>query len=68
MMQDDALRASSYVDASRLLDSIETLAHFGAGEDGGVDRPALSPTDIHARRHLIERAITLGCTVRTDAC
>jgi N-carbamoyl-L-amino-acid hydrolase len=68
MMLDDALKASSCVDASRLLDSIEALARFGSREDGGVDRAALSPTDINARRHLIERAVALGCTVRTDAC
>jgi N-carbamoyl-L-amino-acid hydrolase len=68
MISNDALKAASYIDASRLLESIETLARFGAREDGGVDRPALSPIDIEARRFLIERAIALGCTVRTDAC
>jgi N-carbamoyl-L-amino-acid hydrolase len=67
-MQDNALEASAHIDASRLLESIETLARFGARDDGGVNRPALSPADIDARRHLIERAIALGCTVRADAC
>jgi N-carbamoyl-L-amino-acid hydrolase len=68
MMQDDALKAASDINATRLLESIQTLARFGARDDGGVDRPALSPVDIEARRHLIDRARALGCTVRTDAC
>jgi N-carbamoyl-L-amino-acid hydrolase len=67
-MNDDALKAASHVDPSRLLASIATLARFGARADGGVDRPALSPIDLEARAHLIERAIALGCTVHTDAC
>ncbi|SAL55738.1 allantoate amidohydrolase [Caballeronia sordidicola] len=67
-MQDDALSTASSVNAARLLDSIQTLARFGAREDGGVDRPALSSIDIDARRHLIDRALALGCSVRTDAC
>jgi len=67
-MLDDALKTASHINASRLLESIETLARFGAREDGGVDRPALSSTDIEARRFLIDRAAALGCTVRTDAC
>ncbi len=45
-MQDDALNTASSVNAARLLDSIQTLARFGAREDGGVDRPALSSMDI----------------------
>ncbi|WP_404608108.1 M20 family metallo-hydrolase [Caballeronia udeis] len=67
-MVDDALKAAAHINASRLLESVETLARFGAREDGGVDRPALSPIDIGARRFLIDRAAALGCTVRTDAC
>jgi N-carbamoyl-L-amino-acid hydrolase len=64
----DALLASSRVDSARVLESIDTLAGFGARPDGGVDRPALSALDRHARRHLLARALALGCTVRTDAC
>ncbi|SAL35563.1 allantoate amidohydrolase [Caballeronia udeis] len=67
-MLDGAFKTASHIDASRLLESIETLARFGARADGGVDRPALSPADIEARRFLIDRAAALGCTVRTDAC
>ncbi|OTP75680.1 M20 family metallo-hydrolase [Caballeronia sordidicola] len=68
MIQDDALKTACSINATRLLESIQTLARFGARDDGGVDRPALSTIDIEARRHLVERAIALGCTVRTDAC
>ncbi|TDV03520.1 M20 family metallo-hydrolase [Paraburkholderia caballeronis] len=64
----DAWRASEHVDADRLLASVDTLASFGARGDGGVDRPALSAVDLDARRHLIDRARALGCTVSTDAC
>jgi acetylornithine deacetylase/succinyl-diaminopimelate desuccinylase-like protein len=63
-----ARAASAHVDSSRLLGAIEALAAFGARSDGGVDRPALSPLDIDARRHLIDRAHALGCTVTTDGC
>ena len=68
MILNAPLKAASCIDASRLLESIETLARFGAREDGGVNRPALSPIDLEARRFLIDRATRLGCTVRTDAC
>ncbi|HEY3599150.1 MAG TPA: M20 family metallo-hydrolase [Paraburkholderia sp.] len=63
-----AMRAAAHVDAARVIASIDTLARFGARDDGGVDRPTLSTLDIAARRHLIERAHALGCTVTTDAC
>jgi N-carbamoyl-L-amino-acid hydrolase len=66
---DEAARlASGHVSPARLLASIEALAAFGTRPDGGVDRPALSANDFKARRHLIERAYALGCTVTTDAC
>jgi beta-ureidopropionase / N-carbamoyl-L-amino-acid hydrolase len=64
----DALRVSQRVNETRLIASIEALAAYGARDDGGVDRPALSATDFDARRHVIARAHALGCTVSTDAC
>ncbi len=63
-----ALRTAAHVDPARLIASIDALARFGARDDGGVDRPTLSALDLAARRHLIERAQALGCTVTTDAC
>ncbi|ACC75145.1 M20 family metallo-hydrolase [Paraburkholderia phymatum] len=65
---DVARRAAESIDETRLLASIETLAAFGARPDGGVNRPALSATDLDARRYLVERAHALGCAVSTDAC
>jgi len=65
---DDALRAADRIDETRLLASIEALAAFGARSDGGVNRPALSATDLDARRYLVAQAHALGCTVSTDAC
>ncbi|WP_186146373.1 M20/M25/M40 family metallo-hydrolase, partial [Burkholderia gladioli] len=63
-----ATRVAQHVDAERLLAAVETLASFGARDDGGVNRPALSADDLDARRYLIERAHALGCTVSVDAC
>ncbi len=68
LLRDDAFKVAAHIDPERLLASIQALARFGARADGGVDRPALSPIDLEARRYLIERAKALGCTVRTDAC
>ncbi|MDE1180499.1 M20 family metallo-hydrolase [Paraburkholderia sp.] len=63
-----ATQAAAHVDPARLLHAIAALARFGARDDGGVDRPALSGRDLDARRYLIERAHALGCTVTTDHC
>ncbi|WP_322104393.1 M20 family metallo-hydrolase [Paraburkholderia sp. J41] len=63
-----AARVAAHVSETRLLASIETLASFGARGDGGVNRPALGPLDVEARRHLVERARALGCSVSVDAC
>ncbi|AJP59436.1 Zn-dependent hydrolase [Pandoraea vervacti] len=63
-----AARVAAHIDPARLLDSIETLASFGARADGGVDRPALSPVDLEARTWLVARAKALGCEVYVDAC
>ncbi|WP_250536866.1 M20 family metallo-hydrolase [Caballeronia sp. AZ10_KS36] len=63
-----ARKIADAVDQDRLLESIDTLAAFGARRDGGVDRPALGERDIEARRFLIDRARALGCSVHVDAC
>lgn len=60
---DVARRAAESIDETRLLASIETLAAFGARPDGGVNRPALSATDLDARRYLVERAHALGLSL-----
>ncbi|BBQ00302.1 Zn-dependent hydrolase [Burkholderia sp. SFA1] len=63
-----ARQIADAVNQDRLLESIDTLATFGARGDGGVDRPALGERDVEARRFLIDRARALGCSVHVDAC
>ena len=55
------------VSAPRLLRLLAELARFGAREDGGVNRQALSAADIDARAFLAGYARSLGCTVTRDA-
>ncbi len=63
-----AARAQDHVDDARLQQAIADLAAFGARDDGGVSRQTLTPIDLAARRHLIDRARALGCEVGIDAC
>ncbi|AOE83209.1 M20 family metallo-hydrolase [Pseudomonas sp. TCU-HL1] len=60
--------ALAAVRAERLHSLLETLAGFGPGENGGMDRQALSEGDLLARAWLIERTQALGCRVWTDGC
>lgn len=53
----------SGVALSRLIDR---LAQFGAREDGGVDRQALTPDDFASRRFLIDYATSLGAEAYRD--
>jgi N-carbamoyl-L-amino-acid hydrolase len=63
-----AARTQDAVDSRRLNDAVTKLAAFGCRSDGGVARETLTPLDLQARRHLIERARTLGCSVSVDTC
>lgn len=56
------------VSSTRLQGLLDTLATFGPGSDGGMNRQALSEEDFQARAWLISEARKLGCTVWTDAC
>lgn len=56
------------VSATRLQGLLDTLATFGPGASGGMNRQALSEEDLQARAWLIDEARKLGCTVWTDAC
>lgn len=56
------------VSPKRLQDLLDTLATFGPGSDGGMNRQALSEEDFQARAWLIQQARDLGCTVWTDRC
>jgi N-carbamoyl-L-amino-acid hydrolase len=63
-----AVRAQDAVDSRRLNAAVSELAAFGGRSDGGVSRETLTPLEIEARRHLIERARALGCRVSVDTC
>lgn len=54
------------VDGQRLWLRLQQLAGHGARADGGVDRPALSPTEAEAKRTLIAWAAEAGMSARTD--
>lgn len=55
------------VSADRLTADVERLARFGARDDGGVARLALSESHVAARRWLINEAASLGADARMDA-
>ncbi len=58
---------SSFVSAERLWDRLMCLAQFGARDDGGVDRSALSDIEAQARAQLVAWARALGLRPFTDA-
>ncbi len=57
-----------HVNSERLLTAIAELATYGGRDDGGVARETLTDIDLQARRHLIECARSLGCSVEVDDC
>lgn len=63
-----AQQALEAVNSERLQQLLATLATFGPGEHGGMNRQALSEEDFAARAWLIEQARALGCEVFTDTC
>ncbi|PRA26252.1 M20 family metallo-hydrolase [Pseudomonas poae] len=56
------------VSSTRLQHLLDTLATFGPGAHGGMNRQALSEADFAARAWLIGQARALGCSVFTDGC
>ncbi|WDY59628.1 M20 family metallo-hydrolase [Pseudomonas sp. PSKL.D1] len=62
------LHTMNAVSAERLHGLLATLATFGPGRNGGMNRQALSEEDFQARAWLIDQAQALGCKVWTDAC
>ncbi|MBF7686792.1 M20 family metallo-hydrolase [Acinetobacter rathckeae] len=68
MSENTPVHIASKVSKQRLLDQLKQLAFFGALDNGGVDRQALSKIEIQARRWLIDWAYSLGCKVFTDEC
>jgi N-carbamoyl-L-amino-acid hydrolase len=59
-------RPSDHVDGDRLWSRLMALAEFGARPDGGVDRQALTETEIAARAHLVAIGRSLGLEPATD--
>ncbi|WP_455812839.1 M20 family metallo-hydrolase [Pseudomonas graminis] len=68
MLNTAGIEVSGFIRQQRLLDGLAALARFGALENGGVNRQALTPIELDARAWLIDWAITLGCEVFTDPC
>jgi len=60
------MRPSEFVDGARLWQRLMDLARFGARDDGGVDRQALSDAEIAARAQLIGWGRELGLAPFTD--
>ena len=60
-------RAADHVDEERLWRRIHGLAEFGAREDGGVNRPALSRAEAAARAELASWGRAAGLVPYTDA-
>lgn len=54
------------VNGARLRADLERLATFGGRPDGSVNRPALSPEDVAARRWFARRAREAGLAARID--
>jgi N-carbamoyl-L-amino-acid hydrolase len=59
-------RVSDFVDGERLWARHMALAQFGARDDGGVDRPTLSPIEGEARAQLVAWGRAIGLTPYTD--
>jgi|SRR5579872_2560829 len=56
-----------YVDGDRLWDRLIALARFGALENGGVNRQALSDEEIPARAQLVQWGQAIGVEPSNDA-
>lgn len=63
----NARKAAEAVDEARLWQRQMDMAAIGALPNGGVNRAALSPEDIRARKLMIDWASELGFEVSTDA-
>lgn len=68
MLNGAGVQVAGHISQQRLLERLAQLARFGALENGGVNRQALSAEELDARAWLIDWAYTLGCEVITDDC
>ncbi|BCH31288.1 Zn-dependent hydrolase [Mesorhizobium sp. L-8-10] len=58
---------SDFIDGERLWRRLMQLARFGETTEGGVDRPALSDTEIEARAQLVAWGRNIGLVPYTDS-
>ncbi|WP_186373587.1 M20 family metallo-hydrolase [Yersinia rohdei] len=68
MLNGVGVQLAGFISQQRLMDNLAQLACFGALENGGVNRQALSNEELDARAWLIDWAYNLGCEVMTDGC
>ncbi|HDW8036033.1 TPA: M20 family metallo-hydrolase [Yersinia enterocolitica] len=68
MLNRAGVQVAGHISQQRLMGKLAQLARFGALENGGVNRQALSAEELEARAWLIDWAYTLGCEVMTDDC
>lgn len=66
MISSPSLSAAQHLDTGWLDSLLKKLSQFGALENGGVDRQALSDTELDAREWLVDEARALGCEIYTD--
>ncbi|PTB19271.1 Zn-dependent hydrolase [Trinickia symbiotica] len=60
-------RLTDHVSQERLAGLVSALAEIGKSDGGGVNRQALTPQDVAARKFLSQIAADLGCEVYRDA-
>ena len=66
MIGEQAKKVAAHVDSARQWQLLMDVATYGARQDGGVDRPALSDHDVAARNHLVDWATARGLAVYQD--
>src|SRR3989304_3790705 len=55
------------INPERFKQDFDSLAQIGSTGDGGVNRPALSPANIEARKWFLARAFESGLETRVDS-
>ncbi|MBN3830360.1 M20 family metallo-hydrolase [Burkholderia sp. Ac-20344] len=59
-------RLTGHVSQERLATLVSSLAEIGKSDGGGVNRQALTPQDVAARKFLAQIAVEMGCEVYRD--
>ena len=66
-VQHGNIAIARHVNGGRLWDRLMVLAGYGATDDGGVDRQALSDAEVAARACIVDWARAIGLVASTDA-